>query len=59
MDESDAEPKGRVLVVDDKEVNRELLLQDLEDAGFECREAANGPAAQGATCAAGIPGRRP
>ena len=34
--------RGRVLVVDDRMENRELLLQELEEEGFEVRTAASG-----------------
>ena len=40
---TDAEGKGRVLVVDDNTANRELLAQDLEEEGFEVLTAASGP----------------
>jgi two-component system cell cycle response regulator len=36
--------RGRVLVVDDVEANRELLSQDLEDEGFEVAIVGSGPA---------------
>ncbi len=35
--------RGKVLVVDDVEANRELLSQDLEEEGFEVLTAASGP----------------
>lgn len=35
--------RGKVLVVDDVEANRELLTQDLEDEGFEVTSVASGP----------------
>lgn len=35
--------RGKVLVVDDVEANRELLSQDLEDEGFEVTSVASGP----------------
>ncbi|MEQ8820225.1 MAG: response regulator [Sumerlaeia bacterium] len=37
--------KSQILVVDDNEFNRELLLQDLEDQGYIVTEAENGPVA--------------
>jgi two-component system, cell cycle response regulator len=35
--------RGKVLVVDDVEANRELLSQDLEEEGFEVASVASGP----------------
>jgi hypothetical protein len=40
--EPPAESAGRVLVVDDRMENRELLSQELEDEDFEVRTAASG-----------------
>lgn len=34
--------KRHILVVDDNEYNREILVQNLEDLGFECDQAADG-----------------
>jgi signal transduction histidine kinase/ligand-binding sensor domain-containing protein/DNA-binding NarL/FixJ family response regulator len=36
------QPSFRLLIVDDKEVNRQLMVKFLEPFGFELREAANG-----------------
>ena len=37
--------RGRILVVDDIEMNRDLLEQELEEEGFEVVTAADGPQA--------------
>lgn len=39
------QPTYRLLIVDDQEVNRKLLVKILEPIGFQVREAANGQAA--------------
>jgi signal transduction histidine kinase/ActR/RegA family two-component response regulator len=38
----DGQPRYRILIVDDKEVNRQLLVKMLEPFGFSLREAING-----------------
>ncbi len=43
---------SRVLVVDDEEGIREVVAQELDDAGFEVETAASGRAALEALCAA-------
>ena len=39
---ADGEPAYRVLIVDDKPINRHLLIELLQPIGFELKEAANG-----------------
>jgi len=39
---ADSEPPYRILIVDDKPINRHLLVELLQPIGFELKEAANG-----------------